>query len=70
MLGVFGYDSYTVATPVRMYIYIIRICDAVHQYYMEQFVDRWKKKPSKSPVQLQLLQPCLLKGMISLRLSY
>ena len=20
-----------------------RICDAVHEYYMEQFVDRWKK---------------------------
>ena len=26
-----------------------RICDAVHQYYMKQFVDRWKKKTKQEP---------------------
>ena len=39
---------------------IFRVCDAVHEYYMEQFVDRWKKNTKQGSSTITVIAALLI----------
>ena len=58
------HSDFLTDTPVlydyKSSLIILRVCVAVHEYYMEQFVDRWKKKTKQGSSTITVIAALLV----------